>query len=96
MADSNPSGSDPVREAHPWRLVQDLPAAAGPVTNPCVNYCGGAGALSVSLRGLGSARVLVLVNGHRINNADVHSIPSNAIKLRRCLDMALLNRRSRT
>src|SRR3954468_23230454 len=50
-------------------LVQDLPAVTGPVTNPRVNNGGGTGASSISLRGLGSARTLVLVNGHRINNA---------------------------
>jgi len=61
-------------------LVQDLPAVTGPVTNPRVNNGGGTGASSISLRGLGSARTLVLVNGHRINNADVNSIPSNAIE----------------
>jgi iron complex outermembrane receptor protein len=61
-------------------LVQDLPAITGPVTNPRVNNGGGTGASSISLRGLGSARTLVLVNGHRINNADVNSIPSNAVE----------------
>jgi len=61
-------------------LVQDLPAVTGPVTNPRVNNGGGTGASTISLRGLGSARTLVLVNGHRINNADVNSIPANAIE----------------
>ena len=62
-------------------LVQDLPAVTGPVTNPRVNNGGGTGASTISLRGLGSARTLVLVNGHRINNAaDVNQIPSNAIE----------------
>src|SRR5207344_2361612 len=61
-------------------LVQDLPASTGPVMNPRVNNGGGTGASNVSLRGLGSARTLVLVNGHRINNADVNSIPSNAVE----------------
>jgi len=61
-------------------LVQDLPAVTGPVTNPRVNNGGGTGASTISLRGLGAARTLVLVNGHRINNGDVNSIPSNAIE----------------
>src|SRR4029079_7506440 len=61
-------------------LVQDLPAVTGPVTNPRVNNGGGTGASTISLRGLGSARTLVLVNGHRINNGDVNSIPANAIE----------------
>jgi outer membrane receptor protein involved in Fe transport len=61
-------------------LVQDLPAITGPVTNPRVNNGGGTGASTISLRGLGSARTLVLVNGHRINNADANSIPANAVE----------------
>jgi outer membrane receptor protein involved in Fe transport len=61
-------------------LVQDLPAVTGPVMNPRVNNGGGTGASTISLRGLGSSRTLVLVNGHRINNADVNSIPANAIE----------------
>ena len=46
-------------------LVQDLPAVTGPVTNPRVNNGGGTGASTISLRGLGSTRTLILVNGHR-------------------------------
>src|SRR6185295_17388497 len=61
-------------------LVQDLPAVTGPVLNPRVNNGGGTGASTISLRGLGAARTLVLVNGHRINNGDVNSIPANAIE----------------
>ena len=61
-------------------LVQDLPAITGPVTNPRVNNGGGTGASTISLRGLGSARTLVLVNGHRVNNNDVNSIPANAVE----------------
>src|SRR5450755_1866843 len=61
-------------------LVQDLPAVTGPVTNPRVNNSGGTGASTISLRGLGSARTLILVNGHRINNVDVNSLPVNAIE----------------
>jgi outer membrane receptor protein involved in Fe transport len=46
-------------------LVQDLPSIAGNAMNPNVNN-GGAGTAGVSLRGLGSNRTLLLVNGHRI------------------------------
>src|SRR5512141_1119177 len=61
-------------------LVQDLPAVTGPVTNPRVNNGGGTGASTISLRGLGSARTLVLVNGHRVNYVDVNTIPVSAIE----------------
>ena len=61
-------------------LVQDLPASTGPTMNPRVNNGGGTGASNVSLRGLGSARTLVLVNGHRILNADLNAIPVNAVE----------------
>ncbi|HEX3125196.1 MAG TPA: Plug domain-containing protein, partial [Rhodanobacteraceae bacterium] len=55
-------------------LVQDLPAVTGPVTNPRVNNGGGTGYSSISLRGLGSARTLILVNGHRYLLGDVNAI----------------------
>lgn len=46
-------------------LVQDLPSIAGNAMNPNVNN-GGGGFAGVSLRGLGSNRTLLLLNGHRI------------------------------
>jgi iron complex outermembrane receptor protein len=46
-------------------LVQDLPSIAGAAMTPQVNN-GGLGTAGVSLRGLGSNRTLLLVNGHRI------------------------------
>ena len=46
-------------------LVQDLPSVAGAAMNPQVNN-GGGGFAGVSLRGLGSNRTLLLINGHRI------------------------------
>ncbi len=46
-------------------LVQDLPSMAGNAMNPQVNN-GGIGTAGVSLRGLGSNRTLLLINGHRI------------------------------
>ena len=61
-------------------LIQDLPNISGKQTNGRVNNGGGSGAASVSLRGLGAARTLVLVDGHRINNADVNSIPANVVE----------------
>ncbi|HZX90105.1 MAG TPA: TonB-dependent receptor, partial [Rudaea sp.] len=61
-------------------LVQDLPAVTGPVTNPRVNNGGGTGYSSISLRGLGSARTLILVNGHRYLYGDVNAIPADAVE----------------
>ena len=46
-------------------LVQELPSMAGAAMTPQVNN-GGAGTAGVSLRGLGSNRTLLLINGHRI------------------------------
>jgi outer membrane receptor protein involved in Fe transport len=60
--------------------VQDLPAVTGPVTNPRVNNGGGTGFSSISLRGLGSARTLILVDGHRYLYGDVNAIPADAIE----------------
>ena len=60
-------------------LVQQSPAISGQATNPYVNNGGGAGASTVSLRGLGSNRTLVLIDGHRVINsgggADINTIP---------------------
>ena len=65
-------------------LLQEMPAISGAATNPRVNNGGGTGAATVSLRGLGSNRTLVLVNGRRfITNgfaSDVNAIPSNLIE----------------
>jgi outer membrane receptor protein involved in Fe transport len=61
-------------------LVQDLPAVTGGNTNPQVNNGGGAGSASIGLRGLGGARTLVLIDGHRIVNGDPNSIPANMIE----------------
>src|SRR5579862_5894093 len=46
-------------------LVQELPQMAGAAMTPQVNN-GGVGTAGVSLRGLGSNRTLLLINGHRI------------------------------
>jgi iron complex outermembrane recepter protein len=46
-------------------LIQELPSMAGAAMTPQVNN-GGVGTAGVSLRGLGSNRTLLLINGHRI------------------------------
>jgi outer membrane receptor protein involved in Fe transport len=61
-------------------LLQDLPAVTGPYVNPRVNNGGGTGASTVSLRGLGSQRTLILVNGHRYLYGDVNAIPAAAVE----------------
>ncbi|MBA2079248.1 TonB-dependent receptor [Rhodanobacter sp. PCA2] len=61
-------------------LVQQLPAVAGNATNPTINNGGGTGASTISLRGLGDNRTLVLVNGRRLAYDDVNSIPANMIE----------------
>ncbi|MFT3898032.1 MAG: TonB-dependent receptor [Thermomonas sp.] len=68
-------------------LVQELPNIAGAATNPTVNNGGGTGASTVELRGLGSQRTLVLINGRRMlhiggtdGGADVNSIPASAVE----------------
>jgi iron complex outermembrane receptor protein len=64
-------------------LVQRIPAVAGAATNPQVNNGGGDGASTISLRGLGSERTLVLLNGRRVNTGnavDVNALPINMIE----------------
>lgn len=61
-------------------LVQELPSIAGQATNPQVNNGGGGGASTISLRGLGSNRTLILVDGQRVINGDVNSIPASAVE----------------
>lgn len=68
------------------QLLQEMPSIAGAATNTQVNNGGGTGAATVSLRGLGDERTLVLLNGRRINAApgisavDVNAIPVNMIE----------------
>lgn len=68
------------------QLLQEMPSIAGAATNPQVNNGGGSGASTVSLRGLGSQRTLVLLNGRRLNATpqlsaiDVNAIPVNVIE----------------
>src|SRR6478735_2232690 len=68
-------------------LVQELPNIAGAATNPNVNNGGGTGASTVDLRGYGSQRTLVLINGRRVvhrggadGGADVNAIPASAVE----------------
>ena len=61
-------------------LVQQLPAVTGPNTNPQVNNGGGTGFSSIGLRGLGSPRTLVLINGHRYLTGDPNAIPANMVE----------------
>ena len=66
-------------------LVQELPNIAGAPTNPQVNNGGGTGQSAIELRGLGSQRTLVLINGRRLINgseigADLNAIPASAVE----------------
>lgn len=61
-------------------LLQRAPAIAGAATNPQVNNGGGDGASTISLRGLGDQRTLVLLNGRRFITNDVNSVPMNIIE----------------
>ncbi|MEO8010930.1 MAG: TonB-dependent receptor plug domain-containing protein, partial [Dokdonella sp.] len=61
-------------------LIQESPSISGAATNTSVNNGGGSGAATVSLRGLGSQRTLLLVNGRRLQYADVNSIPINMVE----------------
>src|SRR5579883_3506905 len=62
-------------------LVQQLPSMAGAAMTPQVNN-GGAGTAGVSLRGLGSNRTLLLINGHRIpfQLQDLNLLPVSAVE----------------
>jgi outer membrane receptor protein involved in Fe transport len=68
-------------------LLQQIPSISGAATNPQVNNGGGTGASAVELRGLGTQRTLVLLNGRRLGNlenanlgADVNIIPTNLVE----------------
>ncbi len=68
-------------------LLQEIPSVAGAATNQSINN-GGSGAIRVSLRGLGAARTLVLLNGRRVvasgtganSSVDLSTIPTAIIK----------------
>lgn len=61
-------------------LIQRTPSMAGAATNPQVNNGGGTGAATVSLRGVGSNRTLVLINGRRFVSTDINTLPMNLIE----------------
>src|ERR1700755_3212658 len=63
-------------------LIQQLPSIAGAALNQSTNNGGGAGAATISLRGLGSARSLLLINGHRVASQlqDLNMIPVSAVE----------------
>jgi len=63
-------------------LVQSLPSIAGSPLNPNVNNGGGDGSSRISLRGLGTNRSLLLINGHRIpfQLQDLNIIPASAVE----------------
>jgi len=68
-------------------ILQRSPFSAGQAVNTSVNN-GGSGAVNFSLRGLGSARTLVLINGRRVvasglgadATVDLNNIPSGMIE----------------
>jgi outer membrane receptor protein involved in Fe transport len=63
------------------QLLEQLPQLTGDALTPQVNNGGlSNGASTLSLRGLGSARTLTLLDGKRLNNNDVNSIPINMIE----------------
>ncbi len=61
-------------------LVQALPQITGSPQNTRVNNGGGSGASFASLRGLGSGRTLVLIDGQRMLNQDLNIIPSELVE----------------
>ncbi|MBO1765157.1 TonB-dependent receptor plug domain-containing protein, partial [Escherichia coli] len=67
-------------------LLDRLPASAGGgsmmASNPQANNGGGTGATRITLRGLGSTRSLLLINGHRVSTPlqDLNMIPASAVE----------------
>jgi outer membrane receptor for ferrienterochelin and colicin len=61
-------------------VVEKLPVITGGLQNPSVNNGGGSGSTLIGLRGLGASRTLILVDGQRIINKDLNSIPSAAVE----------------
>jgi len=60
-------------------LLQSLPAMSGSPINTTVNN-GGNGSVLLDLRGIGSDRTLVLINGRRVVSGDFQAIPSTMIE----------------
>jgi len=61
-------------------LVQQLPAMTGGAVNPQTNNGGGTGGSTINLRGLGSKRTLILIDGQRLLSKDPNAIPADAIE----------------
>jgi outer membrane receptor protein involved in Fe transport len=61
-------------------VVQALPQITGSPQNPQVNNGGGSGSSGANLRGLGSDRTLVLIDGHRMLNQDLNIIPAEMVE----------------
>jgi len=61
-------------------LVQSLPQITGSPQNTRVNNGGGSGASFANLRGLGSGRTLVLIDGQRMLNQDLNIIPAELVE----------------
>jgi outer membrane receptor protein involved in Fe transport len=63
------------------QLLQQLPTVTGDALTPQVNNGGsGDGASTISLRGLGDVRTLILVDGKRTLSNDVNKIPVSMIE----------------
>jgi len=65
-------------------VIQQLPVITGGIETPSVNNGGGSGQTLVGLRGLGSSRTLVLVDGQRVvsfqgGGVDLNAIPAAAV-----------------
>ena len=64
-------------------VIQQLPTITGGMLTPDVNNgnnIGAAGRTLVGLRGLGPSRTLILIDGQRILNNDMNSIPTAAVE----------------
>ncbi|MGN6789567.1 MAG: TonB-dependent receptor plug domain-containing protein, partial [Rhodanobacteraceae bacterium] len=61
-------------------VIQQLPVITGGIETPSVNNGGGSGQTLVGLRGLGSSRTLVLIDGQRVIQNDLNSIPASAVE----------------
>jgi len=63
-------------------IVNELPSIAGAPVTAAVNNGGGTGAATADVRGLGSVRTLVLIDGHRPGPTpvDLNSIPLDLVE----------------
>ncbi|HEX7325621.1 MAG TPA: TonB-dependent receptor [Rhodanobacteraceae bacterium] len=61
-------------------VIDKLPVITGGLETPSVNNGGGSGKTQIGLRGLGASRTLILVDGQRVINNDLNSIPTAAVQ----------------